>query len=149
MPTYRERAGIRVVPRTDNVPDAETPSAETLIVVNPARSGFTTPPSSTVAKVGSALSQASAVAGTAAPEASVTCTTIGVRAPIAVGVTAGNESAVTLIAGPGGAAGGTGAGRDPGRRPKRERKPRSALPRRHRPCRPRSRRPTRSQQGRH
>ena len=63
MPTWRERAGIGVVPRTDTVPEAETPSAETLIVVNPTRSGLTTPPSSTVARVGSALSQTSAAAG--------------------------------------------------------------------------------------
>src|SRR5436190_27018 len=40
MPTWRERGGIGVVPRTDTVPDAETPSAETLIVVNPTRSGL-------------------------------------------------------------------------------------------------------------
>ena len=110
MPTWRERAGIGVVPRTDTVPEAETPSAETLIVVNPTRSGLTTPPSSTVAKVGSALSQTSAVAGTAAPDAFVACTAIGVSEPTAVGVMAGSASAVTLIGAAGGAAGTTGAG---------------------------------------
>src|SRR6187455_1792100 len=110
MPTWRERAGIGVVPRTDTVPEAETPSAEALIVVNPTRSGLTTPPSSTVAKVGSALSQTSAVAGTAAPDEFVACTAIGVSVPTAVGVIAGNERAVTLAGGAGGVAGGTGAG---------------------------------------
>ena len=114
------------MPRTDTVPDAETPSAETLIVVKPTRSGLTTPPSSTVAKVGSALSQTSAVAGTAAPDELVACTAIGVSEPTAVGVIAGSASAVTLIGGAGGAAGATGAGAGPGRRPKRQRKPRSA-----------------------
>src|SRR4029077_19949677 len=107
MPTWRERAGIGVVPRTDTVPEAETPSAETLIVVNPTRSGLTTPPSSTVAQVGSTLFQVSAVARTTPPDEPVACTAIGVSVPTAVGVIAGNERAVTLIGGAGGAAGGT------------------------------------------
>src|SRR6187401_1813413 len=99
MPTWRERAGIGVVPRTDTVPEADTPSAETLIVVKPTRSGLTTPPSSTVARVGSALSQTSDVAGTAAPAESLACTAIGVSEPTAVGVSVGNDSAVTLLGG--------------------------------------------------
>src|SRR5436190_2298323 len=110
MPTWRERAGIGVVPRTDTVPDAETPSADAVIVVKPTRSGLTTPPSSTVARVGSALSHRRDVAGTAAPDESLACTAIGVSAPTAVGVIAGKESAVTLLGGAGGVAGGIGAG---------------------------------------
>src|SRR5436190_23327212 len=113
MPTWRERAGIGVVPRTDTVPDAETPSAEAVIVVKPTRSGLTMPPSSTVASVGSALCHASAVAGTAAPDESVARTAIGVSEPTAVGVIAGKESAVTLLGGAGCAAGGTGVGDGP------------------------------------
>lgn len=96
---------MRVVPRTDKVPVVETPSADTLIVVNPTRRGLTTPPLSTVAIVESALSQVSAVAETAAPVESVACTAIGVNAPTAVGVIAGNDSAVTFAAGAGGAGG--------------------------------------------
>src|SRR5205809_2736947 len=110
MPTWRERAGIGVVPRTDTVPDAETPSAEAVIVVKPTRSGLTMPPSSTVASVGSALCHARAVAGTAAPDESVARTAIGVSEPTAVGVIAGKESAVTLLGGAGGVGGCTGAG---------------------------------------
>src|SRR4051812_1463483 len=97
MPTWRERTGIGVVPRTDTVPDAETPLAETLIVVKPARSGLTTPAASTVATVGSALSQTSVGPATVAPDESFACAGIGVGAPMVAAVMGGNESAVTLV----------------------------------------------------
>src|SRR3954471_17282757 len=110
MPTWRERAGIGVVPRTDTVPDADTPSADAVMVVKPTRSGLTTPPSSTVASVGSALCHARDVAGTVAPDESVARTAIGGSEPTAVGVIAGKDSAVTLIGAAGGTGGWTGAG---------------------------------------
>ncbi len=116
MPTYCDRAGIRVVPRTESVPDAVTPSALTVMVVKPARIGVTKPAASTVAMVGSALLQARAAPVTVAPELSLARAVIGVRAPIAVGVSAGRESAATLTGAVTGVAGGattTGAGAAP------------------------------------
>jgi hypothetical protein len=80
MPTWRERAGIGVVPRTDTVPEAETPSAETLIVVNPTQrlddAAFV---DSRQGRVRAFPDQGGG--GTAAPAAFVARTAIGVSEP--------------------------------------------------------------------
>ena len=101
VPTYCERTGSGAEPRTETVPEAVTPLLLTLIVVKPARTGVTPPLASTRgdARVG-ATDQVTSRRLTGAPDLSVAVAVIAVAWATDAVVTAGSDSAATVVEAP-------------------------------------------------